>query len=197
MRAFSAWLSLTDHPARASFLQEQQPCILLLMNNSRATNLRSNFKMLSPHDVMFYSSITKVMPCSSVLSIPYAWSRLGVLCGLLTQIVVALCNAVASVLLLRTAAKVKQSTYENVAEAVGGPIWRIITQVTLQIYKHSGTQEMPSACSSHLTSRTDCPSAVNTAQGVGHFHLCSLHEAFSSTCIYLSANHRYTQQVPK
>ena len=70
--------------------------------------------------------------CSSVLSIPYAWSRLGVLCGLLTQIVVANCNALAAVLLLRTAAKVRQSTYEAVAEAVGGPVWRVITQVSLE-----------------------------------------------------------------
>lgn len=67
--------------------------------------------------------------CSSVLSIPYAWSRLGVLCGLLTQIVVAICNATASVLLLKTASKVERTTYEDVAEAVGGPSWKLITQV--------------------------------------------------------------------
>ena len=52
------------------------------------------------------------------------------LCGLLTQIVVANCNALAAVLLLRTAAKVRQSTYEAVAEAVGGPMWRVVTQVS-------------------------------------------------------------------
>jgi hypothetical protein len=68
-----------------------------------------------------------------------------VLCGLLTQIVVANCNALAAVLLLRTAAKVGQSSYESVAEAVGGPIWRVITQVTcsVTIYVRQSSNRIP------------------------------------------------------
>lgn len=46
---------------------------------------------------------------------------------------VASCNAVAAVLLLRIAAKVQQSTYENIAEAVGGRTWKIVTQVAIEI----------------------------------------------------------------
>ena len=67
--------------------------------------------------------------CSSVLPVPYAFSRLGVLCGLLTQAVVAGCNALASVLLLKTASKVGRSSYEGTAEAVGGQSWKVVTQV--------------------------------------------------------------------
>lgn len=35
----------------------------------------------------------------------------------------------ASVLLLKTAAKVRCQSYESTAEAIGGPIWKVITQV--------------------------------------------------------------------
>lgn len=67
--------------------------------------------------------------CSSVLPIPYAFSRLGVLYGLLTQLVVAICNATASVLLLDAASEVGHSSYEGVAEAIGGKTWKLLTQV--------------------------------------------------------------------
>ena len=75
-----------------------------------------------------------------MLPVPYAFSRLGVLCGLLTQAVVASCNALASVLLLKTASKVGRISYEGTAEAVGGQSWKVVTQVR---QPHKGKRTPP------------------------------------------------------
>ena len=69
--------------------------------------------------------------CSSVLPVPFAISRTGVLMGLLTMLVVAYSNALTSILLLRAAGKTGHDTYEGVAEAAGGPLLKVQLAVSL------------------------------------------------------------------
>ena len=66
-----------------------------------------------------------------MLPIPFAFSRIGVFTGVLTMVVVAAGNALASVLLISAAAKTGHTSYEGVAEAVGGQFWKVLTQVSL------------------------------------------------------------------
>ncbi len=65
------------------------------------------------------------MPRSSVLPVPFAFSRMGILLGVLTMGVVSVSNSVTSVLLLRAAALTGHASYEGVAHAVGGPTWKV------------------------------------------------------------------------
>lgn len=62
--------------------------------------------------------------CSSVLPVPFAFSRMGVLLGVLTMAVVAYSNSLTSVLLLRAAGLTGHDSYEGVAQAVGGRAWK-------------------------------------------------------------------------
>lgn len=64
------------------------------------------------------------LPRSSVLPVPFAFSRMGVLLGILTMAVVAYSNSLTSVLLLRAAGLTGHDTYEGVAHAVAGPVWK-------------------------------------------------------------------------
>jgi hypothetical protein len=59
-----------------------------------------------------------------VLPVPFAFSRMGVLLGILTMAVVAYSNSLTSVLLLRAAGLTGHDTYEGVAHAVAGPVWK-------------------------------------------------------------------------
>ncbi|KAK9866264.1 hypothetical protein WJX84_005087 [Apatococcus fuscideae] len=68
---------------------------------------------------------------SSVLPIPFAFSKMGVLVGVLTMGIVASANCLTSTLLLRAALKTGHSSYEGIAEAAGGSTWKVITQTSL------------------------------------------------------------------
>ena len=61
-----------------------------------------------------------VPSCSSVLPLPFAFARMGVLPGVVTALVVAYANTLTSTLLLRAAARTGCYSYEGIAEAVGG-----------------------------------------------------------------------------
>ncbi len=63
--------------------------------------------------------------CSSVLPVPFAFSRMGVLLGVLTMAAVAYSNSLTSVLLLRAAGLTGHDSYEGVAQAVGGRVWKV------------------------------------------------------------------------
>ncbi|RMZ56478.1 hypothetical protein APUTEX25_001325 [Auxenochlorella protothecoides] len=65
---------------------------------------------------------------SSVLPVPYAFSRTGVLLGLLTALAVSLANSLTGTLLVRAAGACGTSSYEALAETLGGPRWRAFTQ---------------------------------------------------------------------
>lgn len=68
--------------------------------------------------------------CSSVLPVPFAFSRMGVLLGVLTMAVVAYSNSLTSVLLLRAAGLTGHDSYEGVAQAVGGRAWKARSPLT-------------------------------------------------------------------
>ena len=63
--------------------------------------------------------------CSSVLPVPFAFSRMGVLLGIITMAVVAYSNSLTSVLLLRAAGLTGHESYEGVAYAIGGKYWKV------------------------------------------------------------------------
>ncbi|KAI3429787.1 hypothetical protein D9Q98_010100 [Chlorella vulgaris] len=77
------------------------------------------------------ATLTLAILGSSVLPVPYAFSRLGVLPGLGVMLLVALSNAVAGTLLLRAAASLDKHTFEGLAEAVGGRSWKLATETCL------------------------------------------------------------------
>ena len=64
--------------------------------------------------------------CSSVLPVPFAFSRMGVLLGIITMAVVAYSNSLTSVLLLRAAGLTGHDSYEGVAYAIGGKYWKVL-----------------------------------------------------------------------
>lgn len=76
------------------------------------------------------------MCCSSVLPVPFAISRTGVLMGLVTMLVVAFSNALTSILLLRAAGRTGHDTYEGVAEAAGGGLLKVGTEA-LQTHSYA------------------------------------------------------------
>lgn len=63
--------------------------------------------------------------CSSMLPVPYAFSKTGVLLGVLVMLVVAGSNCLTSLLLLKAAGKTGRNSYEGVALAVGGQKWKV------------------------------------------------------------------------
>lgn len=60
-----------------------------------------------------------------MLPVPYAFSKTGVLLGVLVMLVVAGSNCLTSLLLLRAAGKTGRNSYEGVALAVGGQKWKV------------------------------------------------------------------------
>lgn len=69
---------------------------------------------------------------SSVLPVPFAFARMGVLPGVVTALVVAYANTLTSTLLLRAAAHTGCYSYEGIAEAVGGRVWKVSAARSLQ-----------------------------------------------------------------
>jgi hypothetical protein len=80
-----------------------------------------------PDQSMLYIKMMAVFSvfCSCVLVLPYAFSQTGVLLGILTCLVVAYCNILTCKLLLRTADKTGHDSYEGIAEALGGRVWKV------------------------------------------------------------------------
>eukprot|EP00882_Tetradesmus_deserticola_P022019 GHRQ01023895.1.p2 GENE.GHRQ01023895.1~~GHRQ01023895.1.p2 ORF type:complete len:118 (+),score=49.74 GHRQ01023895.1:1123-1476(+) len=62
---------------------------------------------------------------SSILPIPFAISKTGVLVGVLTMLLVAWANDATSCMLIRAAAATGKPTYEALAEWAGGRPWRV------------------------------------------------------------------------
>lgn len=58
--------------------------------------------------------------CSTVLPIPYAMSKIGLLVGLLTMAVVAAVNDATCCMLIRASAATGHYSYESLAEWAGG-----------------------------------------------------------------------------
>jgi solute carrier family 38 (sodium-coupled neutral amino acid transporter), member 11 len=63
--------------------------------------------------------------CSSVLPVPFAFSKIGVVTGLVTMAIVAYANELTSRLLTRAAAYSGKSSYEELAEWAGGRRWKV------------------------------------------------------------------------
>ena len=76
----------------------------------------------------WHVNVTCVCICSSLLPVPYAFSKTGVLLGLLVMLVVAGSNCLTSLLLLKAAGKTGHDSYEGMALAIGGP-----THVSLKL----------------------------------------------------------------
>uniref|UniRef100_A0A383VGQ9 Amino acid transporter transmembrane domain-containing protein n=1 Tax=Tetradesmus obliquus TaxID=3088 RepID=A0A383VGQ9_TETOB len=68
---------------------------------------------------------------SSILPIPFAISKTGVLVGVLTMLLVAWANDATSCMLIRAAAATGKPTYEALAEWAGGRPWKVFTQISL------------------------------------------------------------------
>lgn len=62
---------------------------------------------------------------STVLPVPFAVSRVGLLTGMLTMLVVAWANDVTSCLLVRASAYTGLDTYEGLAHWAGGKKWKV------------------------------------------------------------------------
>ena len=60
-----------------------------------------------------------------MLPVPFAFSRMGVLLGIVTMAIVAYSNSLTSVLLLRAAGLTGHDSYEGVAYAIGGRVWKV------------------------------------------------------------------------
>lgn len=77
---------------------------------------------------------------SSVLPLPFAFSRLGVVPGLIIMMAVAVGNALAGTLLLRAASALDKHSFESIAEAVGGRSWRVsaLHRVRMVALRQSG-----------------------------------------------------------
>lgn len=96
---------------------------------------------------------------SSVLPVPFAVSRTGVLLGLLTMLVVSYSNALTSILLLKASGHTGHQTYEGVAEAAGGPLLKVPLNFALQPVWNAGHR---------LLSPQFGNTAPNYADGKGH-----------------------------
>lgn len=62
---------------------------------------------------------------------------MGILLGVITAGVVAYSNTLTSVLLLRAAGLTGHDSYEGVAHAVGGPVWKVCPPSALLHDRHS------------------------------------------------------------
>ncbi|KAL3136879.1 hypothetical protein ABBQ32_006491 [Trebouxia sp. C0010 RCD-2024] len=82
---------------------------------------------------LFSAAVTLTLAIlgSSLLPVPYAFSKTGVLLGLLVMLVVAGSNCLTSLLLLKAAGKTGHDSYEGMALAIGGPTWKVLTQISL------------------------------------------------------------------
>ena len=99
---------------------------------------------------------------SSVLPVPFAFSRMGVLLGVLTMAVVAYSNSLTSVLLLRAAGLTGHDTYEGVAQAVAGPVWKASLA-----HLQAASTDLPLSCS-------PCMRLLRVEEACTAVHTCPL-----------------------
>ena len=81
--------------------------------------------------VSSFFTLTLAILGSSVLPVPYAWSRAGLVPGLAIMVVVAAANACACRLLMAAAEETGHDTYDGVAGEAGGPLLKSVTQASL------------------------------------------------------------------
>lgn len=96
------------------------------------TSAQTEQRQETPTRLLLSATLTLTLSIlgSSVLPVPFAFSRTGVLVGLATSLVVAYANAVGCSLLLRASQLTGHGTFEGVAQAAGGPVLKV------GLYKH-------------------------------------------------------------
>ena len=105
---------------------------------------------------------------SSVLPVPFAFSRTGVFVGLATSLVVAYANAVGCSLLLRAARKTGHGTFEGVAQAAGGPLLKVCVLHPNAAPEPLARQHTSHNCSNQLNS---CQHLAKEQRGQHHLHV--------------------------
>lgn len=93
--------------------------------------------------------------CSSILPIPFAISKTGVLVGVLTMLLVAWANDATSCMLIRAAAATGKPTYEALAEWAGGRPWKVSQNSVRWRFC-----VIPSLLTKHVTAVNAGPAAV-------------------------------------
>lgn len=81
-----------------------------------------------------------------MLPLPFAFSRTGILLGLMTMVVVGFCNAHTCVLLLRAAGSTGHDSYEGVAEAIGGKAWKVYAGSRMSGVSRIASSEQHDGC---------------------------------------------------
>lgn len=119
---FSASVTLT-----LAILGRSEHVVLVPMNlvNTAAQTLHVLCLYRVLPGLLFTQSSLQNSACSSMLPVPYAFSKTGVLLGVLVMLVVAGSNCLTSLLLLKAAGKTGRNSYEGVALAVGGQKWKV------------------------------------------------------------------------
>lgn len=72
--------------------------------------------------------------CSTILPVPYAFSKLGVATGVLTMALVAFVNDCTCCMMIRAAAATGRTTYEELAEWVGGRKAKVRPQMAMSVW---------------------------------------------------------------
>lgn len=75
---------------------------------------------------------------TSVLPVPFAFSRTGVLLGLLVALLVASANTLTGQLLLEASGRLHHDSYEGLAEAIAGRTGKLVTQFSLVLLLFGG-----------------------------------------------------------
>ncbi|GAQ87696.1 Amino acid transporter protein [Klebsormidium nitens] len=77
------------------------------------------------------ATLTLAIMGSAVLPVSSAFASTGIICSVLLMVVVALANSYTSDMLLRQAYVAEKTDYEDLAYAVGGELWRVVTQLSI------------------------------------------------------------------
>mmetsp|Transcript_12290 Transcript_12290/g.36966 ORF Transcript_12290/g.36966 Transcript_12290/m.36966 type:complete len:541 (-) Transcript_12290:2518-4140(-) len=105
------------------------------MEASRDRTMRQILKSRTNQHALFSSTMTLVLGImgSAVLVVSAAFSATGIICGFFLMSLVAIVNAYTSDLLIRQCQKTGTTDYDTLTYAVGGPIWRFISQVGIVV----------------------------------------------------------------
>lgn len=87
---------------------------------------------------------------NSVLPMPYAFSRTGAIVGLLTMLLVALCNDFTTLLMISAVYETGHDSYESLAQWAGGRPWKVRTGIEHTLVIGANTIEPISVCSTGL-----------------------------------------------
>lgn len=88
-------------------------------------HMRAECHTVNAEVVLLHAAVVCACYCSSILPIPFAISKTGVLVGCLTMVVVAWANDATSCMLIRAAGATGKPTYEALAEWAGGRAWKV------------------------------------------------------------------------